>query len=348
VPHPAGWVAGYRVSRNGTFLDKALGTRFVDVVPASGNYTYSVVPYSAAGVAGQSLDLAAQVELPEEPPPPPPPPPPPAAGAPTPYATDADTLALYRFDETTGAIMNQAGNPALDLTDTGGPDGRKAGGGGYGAAAFDGFGSAFDVPKSGDGSYYSGTLANGDKGGLQTAAAVPQSSLQGADGAFTYEALVTLADASSEHEILAHDGGTSRGFLFRVVGGTLNFYNGGTSYTTPLPSSGDHAFAANEWFHAAVAYTGEANAAGNLVFYWTRLLHAGLRANALGTATLPADLSSAADVNKLGVGTTTRSPFRFQPTLVDEVRISRIARTAEALIARAEPPPFSGTAILLH
>lgn len=339
VAHPASWVAGYRVTRNGTPLGKALGPQFVDVVPASGTYAYAVAAFTASGVVGQSLDIAAHVTLPEEPPPPPPP----SAGNPMPYAVDADTLALYHFDEAAGTVSNVAGSAALNLTDTGGPTGRGGGGGGYGAGASAGFGAAFDVPKSGDGQYHASTSGSG--GGLQTASAVFQSSLQGPDGAFTYEALVVLHDAAREQEILSHDGSSARSFLFRIVDGTLSLYNGSASFTASLPTSGDHAVVAGEWFHAAVAYNGAASTASNLLFYWTRLDAGGASANRIGTATLPADLSTAANVNKLGVGTSTRSPFRFEPARVDEVRISAVARTAEALIARV--PVFRGTAVIV-
>jgi hypothetical protein len=275
-----------------------------------------------------------------------------------PYAADAHTVALYHFDESPGAA--DPGNPianhgtagsALDLTDTGGPDGRdNTGGGGYQAAAFDSaFVYSFGVRASGDGSWYDQQYNDARliKGGLLTAGAVPQSSLQGADGAFTYEAVVTFSAQNIEQEILAHDGPDGkRGFLFRLTSaGKLGLYPGGTgSVEFSLPSSGPHAFAANEWFHAAVTYTGAQGAAGNLKLYWTRVGSGAVAANLLGTGTLANDLPSASDSNKLGVGTTTRVPFRFQPVLVDEVRISSVARAASEFLF-AHPKT---TVITLH
>ncbi|MDA3873764.1 MAG: DUF5060 domain-containing protein [Kiritimatiellae bacterium] len=260
--------------------------------------------------------------------------------------TVGDTIAWYHFDEEPGA--SDPGNPivntgsagaVLNLTDTGGPDGRNnTGAGGYGATGYPRFRNAFDVLASGNGSYDDSSSGSALGGGLQTATAVPQSTLQGSDGAFTYEAMIRLGGITNEQTILAHDGDNgNRGFLFRVVTGTLSFYNGSSSITAAIPDNGDHAFAADEWFHAAVSYTGEAGVSGNLVFYWTALASESQTANQIGSATLSADLVGSVS-NKLGVGTTTRNPFRFGAGLVDEVRISGEAKAADDFSNLRGPP----------
>ncbi len=278
-----------------------------------------------------------------------------------PYVADANTLHLYHFDEAPGAA--DPGNPILDytlgtainLTNTGGPDGRdNVGGGGYQAAAAPGFGNAFDILASGNGTY--ATIATATTGGVRSAGAVLQSSLQGASGAFTYEALIRVNTlAGSEQIILSHDGNqagsssgtTGRGFILRLIDtnsdssvDTLGFFYGvpSTSHNKVLPTSGDHALATDTWFHVAVAYTGAEGAADNLAFYWTRLDSGVEAANSIGTTTMAADLASTADGNWLGVGAVTRGDFRFQLRgLVDEVRISDIARSSADFVFVPEP-----------
>ena len=265
-----------------------------------------------------------------------PPPPPKTPVMRAPYAADSGTIALFHFDEVAGSsdpgnpIVNHGnGGTSLNLTNTGGPDGRdNTGGGGYGAPGHIGLGSAFDVLASGNGNYY--TTKNTAGGGLLTAA-VPQSALQGADGAFTYEAIVKLSDISPEQNIIAHDGPNgSRGFLFRVTGGKVSLYTGVGELTALIPTAADddHAFMAGEWFHVAVAYTGEAGAADNLKFYWTALDSDATEANLIGSGLLTGDLVASVS-NPLGIGTTTRDAFRFGSGIVDEVRISSIARGAD-------------------
>ena len=247
-------------------------------------------------------------------------------------------IARYAFDETSGPIINQGtAGAAPDLTNTGGPTGRdNTGPGGYGAQAYQGYGAAFDVLASGNNLYHTSTSSVG--GGLLTSAGVLQSDLQSADGAFTYEAFVSLSTAAGEQTILSHDGAVTRGFLLRVIDGTLSFYNGTTSFAASLPTSGAHAFSANQWFHVAVTYSGQAGVAGNLKFYWTALNVSPSEANLVGTATLGTDLDGSAS-NLLGIGTTTRNYFRYETRgLVDEVRLHAIEVAANDFAAFTLPP----------
>ena len=310
--------------------------------PDSTRY-YLIKQMPDAGIAAIISDL--MTAAPGAPPPPPPPPPPPDP----PSSTDA--IAHYTFDETAGTadpgnpIVNRGvGGASLNLSDTGGPDGRNnTGAGGYGATGLAGFGTAFDVLASGDGTRHAASGGSSVGGGLTTAAAVPQSALQGADGAFTYEALIRIAGTAEEQTILSHDGSSTRGFLFRVTGGKLSLYTGAAEATATIPTSGAHAFAAGQWFHVAVAYTGAGGVAGNLRFYWTALAAtpAPTEANLVGTATLAADLAAGA-TNLLGVGTTTRSPFRFElGGLIDDVRISGVAHAPSSFAIFAPPAPVT-------
>jgi hypothetical protein len=251
-----------------------------------------------------------------------------------PYVSDGNTIGLYHFDESSGAadpgnpfVNSGSGGTSLNFTNTGGPDGRdNSGGGGYGAATYSGFGTAFGALAAGDGTYHTGTSGSSTGGGAATAAGVTQTALQGADGAFTYEAIINLsANTTDEQTILAHDGSTTRGFLFRVTGGKLSLYDVNETVDATIPTTGPHAFNASKWYHVAVAYDGNAGVAGNTTFYWTAMDSGASQTNAIGTGTISADLTGTVS-NPLGVGGTTRSPFRFETELVDEVRISSVAR----------------------
>lgn len=286
-----------------------------------------------------------------------------------PYTPDASTLHLYHFDETGGAadpgnpIADQVTVNPLDLPNTGGPNGRNnATAGGYGAAAATGFGTSFDVLLSGNTSFSTG--ANASSGGVRSAAAVPQSTLQSATGAFTYEALIFVNNldagaAAGTQTILSHDGNmagnssgnTDRGFQFRLLDSAdagnavdqLSLYVGisspaSISHNFSLPTAGPNALATGAWFHTAVTYTGEEGVANNLSFYWTRLDPSVGTANLLGTATLAADLAASADVNWFGIGALTRGEFSRQLRgLIDEVRISDTARDPGQFLFAAPP-----------
>ncbi|MDA3874934.1 MAG: BNR-4 repeat-containing protein, partial [Kiritimatiellae bacterium] len=266
----------------------------------------------------------------------------PMGGSVVPYTSEADTLALYHFDESSGALVNSQGNTSLNLSDTGGAsgrDGNSANGSGYGLSSFPGFDSAFNVLDSGDGGYHSSSSSVG--GGAITAGNVAQSALQGASGEFTYEAVIKLGNISSSDEqvIISHDGAeSSRGFLLKVNNGQLGFYDGSSTTWAAIPTSGAHSFVTDEWFHVAVTYTGAAGQSDNLKLYWTRLDSSATEAHLIGTGVLAADLSGAVS-NKLGVGTTTRNPFRFEIDAIDEVRISRVARSADDFIFVELPDP---------
>ena len=255
-------------------------------------------------------------------------------------------IAWYLFDEYTGGadpgapIINLGGAGSdLNLTNTGGGDGRNnTGAGGYGADGHSGYGFAFDVLASGDGTRHSGSAGSAVGGGLLTASAVPQSRLQGADGAFTYEAFVRIPETTTEQTILSHDGPYVRGFLFRVVGGKLSLYTGAAEVTATIPISGTHAFAAGQWFHVAVTYNGTEGVTNNTRFYWSALGASPALANLIGSATLAADLDGTTS-NFLGIGTTTRGFFRFElGGLVDEVGITGHARAADAFEFVTPPP----------
>ena len=89
------------------------------------------------------------------------------------------------------------------------------------------------------------------------------SSLTGATGAFTMEALVRTSDINTSAQMIMamenNGGAGARPFQFRIDGGNLRFINisgGVQQLLTTIPTTGDNAFVADEWFHVASTYNG--------------------------------------------------------------------------------------------
>ena len=167
--------------------------------------------------------------------------------------------------------------------------------------------------------------------------------IMGDDGAFTMEGLVKFERLPAESPgmsltILSMDSeDENRVFNFRIEkSGFLSFsqfsgasVRGGGLATIPV--IGPHAINTRDWFHVAVTYDGRESSAGNLKFFWTRITHNLERANLLGGGSLAEDLSTG--LGDFVIGNTGRTvlgkkecnPF---PGLIDEVRISSVARPA--------------------
>jgi hypothetical protein len=183
---------------------------------------------------------------------------------------------------------------------------------------------------------YEGTAAtNQNLPSAMAPTSLAVSNFVGADGAFTFEALVCpafgLGSIPNDMQIISGEHDSSRGWQFRVASaGNLVFIKlTGTvqTITTPLPSDGVHAFAANKWFHVAVTYNGQADTDGNLKFYWTALDAKVSEAVQLGAFRLAADLDPAVTPFFV-VGNEGRSGNGRTENWegwIDEVRISDIA-----------------------
>ncbi|MEX2093479.1 MAG: PEP-CTERM sorting domain-containing protein [Pirellulales bacterium] len=201
----------------------------------------------------------------------------------------------------------------------------------------------------------------------------------GADGAFTMEAMINFDDsfdpAAANYrnagaatggnypmEIVSGEGDANgpRLFQFRVnqIGtGTSSGANGVTqprvevanlrgivsnqSIAVDIPTTGLHAINNTDWFHVAVAYDGNAGAAGSLLFYWTKVDPSVESANLIGTAMLNMDpvegLTGFAIGNESrdsGSGAGEGESFVGR---IDEVRISSVARGANQYIFVPEP-----------
>ena len=278
-----------------------------------------------------------------------------AVAAPAPYAVDADTLHLWHLDEAAPPCMDAvAGGTNLTSLNSGAT---------LGAAnvSFPGFGFCLntydggaDNPAQKDASLSALPLVSGS--GDDVALTLADS----VTGAFTFEAMVrvdfdptvSLAARGSGMQIMSGDGdGTlDRVFQWRiypvgVVSGTsdtnvtrmefINIRQGVAiqSIGFPLPTNGVNAIASNQWYHVAVTYNGNANTANNLLFYWTPADAAVTAANLIGAATMSNDLSVAAcDFTVGNEGRAANGSTENFVGLIDEVRISRLARASNQML----------------
>jgi hypothetical protein len=272
-----------------------------------------------------------------------------------PYAPDADTLNLWHLDESSSPVLNSvSGGQAMQGLLNNAT---------LGNTSFGGFGTALNTFTSSGGTANSGTW----QGGLllaQPALAngagdnVPNTfPYAGAGGAFTYEAIIKLdsaltigsAPANNWMQIIAMDdeGAASRVFQFRLQDTTtpalsfLPFNASGVSAQTDLqlavPLTGFHALAVDTWFHVAVAYNGDQGVAGNMSLYWTKLDASVTEANLLGTVTMNADLNGT--FGDFAFGNEARSAGESEnfAGMIDEVRMSGVARSANQFIFVPEP-----------
>lgn len=232
-----------------------------------------------------------------------------------PYTADADTLHLWHLDEGhPGPALPAAGIAgSFNLTPVNGAT--------LGHGSFTGFGSAG----------YTTTAANGDDG-LQ-GDNIPVSAVTGANGAFTLEAIVRPSTITGSNQQIvcmeAPGGNAGRPFQFRInTDGRLEFINiapGIQNLIAPIPTTGGDAFVADQWFHAAATYNGNAGTADNFKLYWTALDPARTQASQIFSGTMNSDLAASA---VLGVGNEFRSPSENMRGLIDEVRISGVPRAA--------------------
>ncbi|WP_367873051.1 BNR-4 repeat-containing protein [Luteolibacter sp. Populi] len=264
-----------------------------------------------------------------------------------PYSADANTVHLFHLDEAAGttsaANTGGASSPLLAFNGTSVPANgnsvQPANTAILGADAFSAvFGKAATLSTLSAGL---GLDANGS-GGFQPGTtfcpdAIDHSTLAGADGSFTLEALINLpAITGSSREIITTDSSlTNRGFQFRVGATGLLEFNfitgGGAAISAPIPVGGTHAFAANEWFHVALAFDGPTHTS---TFYWTRLAADPGAPNVIGSST--AETTNASITGPLVIGNEGRGPSAEALLgLIDEVRISNKLRAPDEFLFEA-------------
>ena len=277
-----------------------------------------------------------------------------ALATPAPYSADAATLHLWHLDETAPPCVDSAaGGTNLTALVNGATLGPAN-------SAFAGFGTCLSTvdggqsnPTQKDAALSVRPLLNGTGDDVLLTLADPVT------GAFTFEALVrmdfdpavSLTARGSPMQIISGDGdGTlDRVFQWRlipagIVSGAsdtnvtrMEFINlrqgtGIQSLGFLLPTNGVNAIASNQWYHVAVTYNGNENTASNLLCYWTRADAAVPAANIIGAATMSNDLSVASCDFVLGnEGRATGGSTGNFIGLIDEVRISRVARAADQM-----------------
>ena len=257
-----------------------------------------------------------------------------------PYKTDTNTLHLWHMDEADPWPVQPAPGVtgSFSLTPTNGAV--------MGITSYTGFGTAGDA---------SAAVTNGFQG-----SSIPVSSVTGVEGAFTFEAIIRVANVSDIQQIVAMDNSgadTARPFQFRIDGdtgngapatGALRFINiagpsGIQGVIAPLPTAGDHGFVPDQWFQVAVTYNGSENTPDNMKFYWTRVDARPFQANEILSATMTNDLSGSSTI--LGVGNEYRGiPDNNIEGQIDEVRISDIARAPDQMMFYKIP----GTLMLVY
>src|SRR6267142_1578013 len=263
--------------------------------------------------------------------------------APSPYSWDANTLFLFHFDEPAGAsAATNAGSlegNACSVNMTTASSTPPVVTTVLGAAGYPGFGNAANQNTSG---YLVGYDAD-DSGAYngETVEAFSMSQLNVGNGGptpWTLEAMIFPSMTNVNQEIISTDSSaTSRGFQFRLNSAgqlELNLIAAGIDPKTAIPSTGPHAFSANNWYHVAATYDG-----ANIILYWTKVTPNFTGANPISTNAATVSASFGAVQGPLVIGNENRAAagenFRG---LIDEVRISNIARAAADMLQPTASP----------
>ena len=271
-----------------------------------------------------------------------------------PYIPDANTLHLWHMDASAVPIPDDVVVGGTNLV-------KLASGATLGANSYTGFGTALNTL---DGGQNATTQAGKDAYLAASSAAVPGNVAitlaDPATGAFTVEALLwigfdptkSFSARATTCEIMTGESTANAGRVFQwrippigTDGGNtvvnMVFANVNLGASQPVifavPTTGDDAIASNSWYHVAVTYNGAENTANNITVYWTLLDPSRTNANAIGSSSLQFDLPVAPTVFAFGniPGRTTNANFLG---LIDEVRISNIARDSTNMMFAATAP----------
>ena len=285
------------------------------------------------------------------------------------YAPDANTLHLWHLDEPNAPAID-AGSDRLDLS-------VLANGAIMGSPSFPGYGTALSTFDSGltgtppDAYLSAFALVNG--AGDETTLIYRNL----ATGAFTFEALIRLdvdltqtfagtVRGTAPMHVFSGEGEANANRIWQFRLDPIGFNPNADGVTAPLtnpalefinvnmavapvqnrvmllPVTGPNAVAPNTWYHVAVVYNGNEGTPNNLSVYWTRVDPSLTQASLLIQRQLDTDLPIGQ--TDFAIGNIGRNPSLSNFLgLIDEVRISDIARGPGELIFVPEP----GSGLLL-
>jgi len=292
-----------------------------------------------------------------------------------PYQQDKDTLHLWHMDGSQVPLPDFGLDP---ITLTAARNGAT-----LNAASYSGFGNALSTygggpdvtTEAGRGAYLSGKpLVNGLADNVSMTYA-------GTDGAFTFEALVRVDfDPTVNYGLRFIDHGlerfmqivnldadepSNRTCQFRLIPIGVQDRNGSPqvefinlnrdgkegaiqSLVANIPTTGNDAIAIHNWYHVAVTYNGKPGATDNVKFYWTKLDAARTAPNLIGTGNmirnLPKDCTPDLAIGQTGRQSAVNTfPNQNFVGLIDEVRISSIARSTTDMIFYGHPAAIAST-----
>lgn len=240
-----------------------------------------------------------------------------------PYEADGQTLHLWHFDEAANSntVADDTAYAPMDLTLQGDAT--------LGNPSLESFGTAIQT----------------DNSSYATADIQSLSKFTGANGSFTFEAIIRpdvnpLSPPNYMNVICGDRAGDLgvRAWQFRItIAGELNFIllaGGVQSLAAPLPSVGPNAAIKGQWYHIAATYTGAEGTDGNLKLYWTLIDKSKTEAALLAEFNMQADLGGEP---QFVIGTSGRNPAgEGFHGLIDEVRISSIDREADEMLFTSE------------
>ena len=261
------------------------------------------------------------------------------------YIADANTVHLFHLNEGNGmtdaansvagapSAIAFNGNPILDHATNPQPVATNVLGTVSGPT---GFGTAASISTANLGIGLDTNASGGFQIGTTSACPdhVTHSTLTGVGGSFTLEALVHPSGITgTNRQIICTDSSLAqRGFQFRINStGQLEFNfiaTAAASATASIPTTGPHAFVPGNWYHAAFTFDGTTSR-----FYWTLVAPDHNAANQIGQSST--ETTSASVTGPLVIGNEARiignSSEGFLG-LLDEVRISNVARGADGFI----------------
>ncbi len=293
---------------------------------------------------------------------------------PAPYAVDGNTLHLWHLDEAAAPCVDAvAGGTNLTALANGATLGNVSiAGFGNALSTLDGGTAGGGAATAIDAALSPLPLVNAAGDNVAWSFANPGT------GAFTFEALVWIGFDPAAN---LGTGGTGRNQAMQIVSGEqdgsgggvrswqfrldpvgfnpnadgftsalgqpalefINVNNGASvqNFVALIPTNGVDAVASNKWYHVAVTYNGSPNTAGNLLIYWTLLDTNRPAASQISSRQMALNLNASGAVD-LCLGNTGRTtPNNNFLGLIDEVRISSVARSSTNFFWLPPPNPDS-------